>query len=226
VRVAELAGVLLVPVALIVVVGTFAGDSALMNLGAVWAGYVLAVLLVWAGLRSRGQGWDHFGLRVGRVTWRRAVAVVLQSFAVFVAALVAFVLGSVVASSMVGPLQAVDATSYDYMRGRPGMLLLSLASSYLVSATGEELIFRGFLMNRLAELWADRRAAWLAALAVNTIAFGLIHYAWGTTGMIQTGCMGLVLGVSYLAVQRNLWVVILAHAYMDTLLLLSVYYGA
>ena len=43
---------------------------------------------------------------------------------------------------------------------------------------------------------------------------------------MQTGFIGLALGVSYLAVGRNLWVTILAHGYMDTLLMLQMYFGA
>jgi membrane protease YdiL (CAAX protease family) len=35
--------------------------------------------------------------------------------------------------------------------------------------------------------------------------------------------MGLALGVSYLVVGRNLWVTILAHAYMDTILMVQMY---
>ena len=37
--------------------------------------------------------------------------------------------------------------------------------------------------------------------------------------------MGVALGASYLAVKRNLWVIILAHAYMDTILVLQMYFG-
>ena len=41
--------------------------------------------------------------------------------------------------------------------------------------------------------------------------------------MVQTTFMGLALGASYLVVRRNLWVVILAHAYMDTILMVQMY---
>lgn len=38
--------------------------------------------------------------------------------------------------------------------------------------------------------------------------------------------MGLALGTSYLIVKRNLWVTIIAHAYMETILVLQMYYLA
>ena len=38
--------------------------------------------------------------------------------------------------------------------------------------------------------------------------------------------VGLALGVSYLVVGRNLWVMILAHVYLDTSLFLQIYFAA
>jgi hypothetical protein len=61
------------------------------------------------------------------------------------------------------------------------------------------------------------------AVIINAIVFGLAHSEWNISGVAQTGCMGLAMGVSYLVVGRNLWVTILAHAYMDTILLVQMY---
>ena len=44
-------------------------------------------------------------------------------------------------------------------------------------------------------------------------------------GIGQTGFMGLALGVSYLVVGRNLWVLILAHACIDTILMVRMYFA-
>ena len=57
---------------------------------------------------------------------------------------------------------------------------------------------------------------------ISSVVFGLIHYTWGPAGMVQTGFMGLALGVCYLALGRRLWPLILAHAYLDTLLLVPI----
>ena len=69
--------------------------------------------------------------------------------------------------------------------------------------------------------WATR-----AAVAASAIVFGLAHFDWGVVGMVQTGFMGLALGTSFLILRRNLWVLVLAHAYMDTLLLVQLYLPA
>jgi len=41
--------------------------------------------------------------------------------------------------------------------------------------------------------------------------------------MVQTAFMGLALAIAYLVTKRNLWVLVLAHVYIDTLLLVQLY---
>ena len=55
--------------------------------------------------------------------------------------------------------------------------------------------------------------------------FGLAHFGWGVVGIVQTTFMGLALAISYLVLNRNLWVLVLAHVYMDTLLLVQIHLG-
>jgi membrane protease YdiL (CAAX protease family) len=81
------------------------------------------------------------------------------------------------------------------------------------------------LINRIAELGAGGEGAWRLAVVTSAVVFGLVHYAWGITGVVQTGFMGLALGVSYLVVGRNLWIVILAHGYMDTIFMVQMYFA-
>ncbi len=67
------------------------------------------------------------------------------------------------------------------------------------------------------------RGGW--PVLISAVVFGFAHYGWGATGIVQTGFMGLALGVSYLVVGRNLWVMILAHAYMDTILMVQMFFA-
>ena len=45
-------------------------------------------------------------------------------------------------------------------------------------------------------------------------------------GIVQTGFMGLALGICYVKLKRKLWALILAHAYMDTVLMVQLYLSA
>ncbi|MCA9186877.1 MAG: CPBP family intramembrane glutamic endopeptidase [Pirellulaceae bacterium] len=126
-------------------------------------------------------------------------------------------------SLVVGRPEAADVEKYNFLQGNLPLTLLALGSVYLISAFAEEVIYRGFLMTRIGEMSARRRWSRPVALVVSSLAFGLIHSDWGFAGMVQASCMGVALGTSYLIVRRNLWVTILAHAYMDTILVLQTY---
>jgi membrane protease YdiL (CAAX protease family) len=104
-------------------------------------------------------------------------------------------------------------------------LILALSGVYIVSSFGEEVIYRAFLINRIAELGSGSKWSWRVAVVISSIVFGLVHSDWAVAGMVQTGFMGLALGVCYVAVGRNLWITILAHAYADTLLLVPLYFA-
>ncbi|MBT8447472.1 MAG: CPBP family intramembrane metalloprotease [Gammaproteobacteria bacterium] len=202
------------------------GDGMLARQGVLWIANVLMLLTVYAGLRVRGQGWAHFGLDFGWPGWRAALVNVLKSLAVCVVALAAFMLGAVlmvVITGQGGAPEKADMSSYAWLQGNLPMFLVALAAVYLVSSFGEEVIYRGFLINRIAELGGNGRAAIVVAVLISSVVFGLIHFGWGPVGIVQTTLMGLALAVAYLLLKRRLSILVLAHAYMDTLLLLPIY---
>lgn len=186
---------------------------------------LLMILFIWLGLRLRGQTWRHFGLTFRLGDRRSIFRAVVQSFVVAIAAIAAFVgIGQVIANIMT---QAdPPEMSADFLRGNPLALVITLLMIYVTASFGEEVVYRAFLINRIAELGSGVRRAWVLAVAVSSLAFGLAHYSWGVVGAVQAGFMGLALGVSYLVVGRRLWVTILAHGYMDTILVVQMYLAA
>lgn len=88
--------------------------------------------------------------------------------------------------------------------------------AWLAAGLGEELLYRGFLMDRLSRLPGLGRSTW-AVLAVQAVLFGLPHAYQGAGGMVVTGLVGLWLGGVFLKTGRNLWAVVLAHAAVDTI---------
>ncbi len=103
------------------------------------------------------------------------------------------------------------------------MFLLSLALVYIGSSFGEEVVYRGFLINRISEIGNRSKPMLFIAIIISSLIFGLAHFQWGIVGIFQTSFMGLALCTAYVLTKRNLLVLILAHAYMDTILLLQLY---
>lgn len=222
-RLGEILSVFVVASAVVVAGIRFTGDDPIAGQAVIWAAYAAMIAVIWAGLRLRGEGWSHLGLAFGRPSWRSVGKAVLLSIAVLIAALAAFVLGSIVAAPLFGLPAQADFSRYNPLRGNLPLLLVVLPGVWLVSSLGEEIVFRGFLITRGAELGGGGKIAWRGAVLLSAIVFGLAHYAWGPTGVVQTTLLGLAMGAAFLLVRRNLWVTVLTHVYLDTLLLVPMY---
>jgi hypothetical protein len=223
---AEIAFVFLLAFAVVFVGWRVVGSDLFARQAVVWVANLLMLGTVWIGLTVRGQTWEHFGLRVRFAGLRPLGRTVLQSIIVLAVALAAFVAGAVVMANVMPAPQNADMSGYDYLQGNLPMLLLALAGVYIVSSFGEEVIYRGFLINRLAEIGRRGKAAWGIAVGISAVVFGLAHFSWGIVGVVQSVFMGLALGIAYLVTKRNLAVLILAHGYIDTLLLVQMYAAA
>jgi hypothetical protein len=114
-------------------------------------------------------------------------------------------------------------TEYNYLKSNIWMLLLTLGGVYIVSSFGEEVIYRGFLINRISQLGFGAKKGKLIAVIISSVVLGIAHYEWGPMGIVQTGFMGLVLGICYIKMKMRLWILILAHGYMDTVLMVQMY---
>jgi membrane protease YdiL (CAAX protease family) len=90
---------------------------------------------------------------------------------------------------------------------------------------GEEIVYRGYLMNRVAGLFRETKALWVLSLIVVSVVFGCAHLDQGATGMIENVLNGLLLGGLYLACGRNLAVPVIAHALTDTLDFVLIFSG-
>lgn len=224
-QLAEIAQVFAVGAIIILVGIRFSGDNPLAGQVVIWLAYASMIAVIHAALRRRGQGWSHLGLTFSGLSWPSFRRALWQSLLVLVAAVAAFVLGSLIGAPLFGLPEQADYSRYNPLRGNLLLLLITLPSVWLVSSVGEEIVFRGFLITRVAEFWSRGKSAWGVAVVVSAVMFGLVHYAWGPTGIVQTTFMGLALGVAYGWVRRNLWVTILTHLYMDTMLLIPLYFA-
>jgi CAAX protease family protein len=101
--------------------------------------------------------------------------------------------------------------------GNLKLTLISIAFAWTVAAFGEEMVYRGYLMNRVADLLNRTRRAWIISLIAVQVAFGLAHAYQGWTGIIDEGLSGLLLGVIYLRTGCNLAVPIVAHGVCDSI---------
>jgi len=185
-----------------------------------WWGIVVSMLLIWFILWSRGDRPSTIGL--GRpASWPRTI---LLALGVMVCAVVVAQL----AQQLVSPLtdgQGPDISRFDRIRGNPGVLIGNLLSVWFNSAFGEELIWRGFLLTRLAHVMGGSRRALWGSVAFSSVLFGMLHVYQGFAGVVTTGMIGLVFCVFFVLLKRNLWALIFAHGLMHLMSFTAIYFG-
>jgi membrane protease YdiL (CAAX protease family) len=178
------------------------------------------VVLGWTSLRLRKLGWRYVGLtryRTWPVTITLGVALgsMTEAFQLFVT--------QPVLSRLVG--KEPDLDLFRMLTGNIRMTLLFIALSWVLAGLGEELFWRGYLMNRVADIAGRTPRSWIVSLVLVNLAFGLAHGYQGVTGCIEEGISGLFLGLMYLRTGKNLCVPIIAHGFADTIDMILIFFG-
>jgi len=173
-----------------------------------------------ASIRLRDGGFAAMGFKRPD-SWKRIVLIAVA------AALLRIVLGEFVIdplTAMFWPPVIAPAGS-ESIAGDVRSALLWLGLVWTFAAFGEEISYRGYLLNRAADIGGRTPLAyWIAVVAVS-ILFGYGHYYKGPAGIVDSGVAGLILGAAYLVSGRNLWTTILAHGFIDTFGVAGLYFG-
>jgi membrane protease YdiL (CAAX protease family) len=171
-------------------------------------------------MQLRNGSWTAMGLR-WPASWRRTVLIALA------AAAARILLGALVIDPVTAhlwPLQHLPSGA-DQIAGHGMVALRWLLLIWTFAAFGEEIGYRGYLINRAADVGGRSKTAdWVGVLLVSVL-FGYGHYYKGPAGIIDSGMAGLILGATYILSGRNLWACILAHGFIDTFSVVCMFFG-
>jgi membrane protease YdiL (CAAX protease family) len=169
-------------------------------------------------------------LRTGKWAWS-SLGFVRPTLRIVVIAVAAATLRVLLGTYVIDPLTAnfwppasAPAVANE-ISGNIRAVLLYLPVVWLFAAFGEEIAYRGYLLNRAADCMGRSNISWWVAVFLVSVLFGYGHYYKGPAGIVDSGVAGLILGAAYLLSGRNLWTTILAHGLIDTFALLAVYLG-
>jgi membrane protease YdiL (CAAX protease family) len=177
------------------------------------------LVLAWLSLRLRRRKWRDIGFSRPK-NWYSALLIgclagaAMELFSTFVT--VPFL------SAMSG--SPPDLSEFESIVGNIRLLFIWLAISWLLAAFGEELAYRGYLMNRFAEVAGASKGAWLFSLVLVSVLFGVGHGNQGITGIVQEGFAGFLLGIIFLLSGRNLAIPIVAHGVANTIAFVLIYF--
>jgi len=118
-----------------------------------------------------------------------------------------------------------DPSHFLALVGNVKLLFILIVFSWLVAGLGEELVWRGYFLNRIADLLGCSRAGWVATIVAANTVFGLAHSYQDVTGILENIIAGILLSILYLATGRRLIVPIVAHALTDTIDFLVIFSG-
>jgi membrane protease YdiL (CAAX protease family) len=176
--------------------------------------------LAWLSLRIRGLRWRDVGL-VRYESWRKTLLLgglwgaVIELFELFVS--------QPLLMRWTG--RAPDLELFRALHWNVKWTMIAIVGAWTLAAFGEEMVYRGYLMNRVAGMLRSTRAAWLFSLVLVSLLFGGSHLDQGITGQLENFLDGLLLGAIYLVYDRSLSVPIVAHGVTDTIDLLLIFTG-
>ena len=95
--------------------------------------------------------------------------------------------------------------------------LIGLLLSWIIAAFLEEIVFRGYLINRFIDLIGVSVWKKIIIVLVTGIGFGLVHSYQGINGAISAGFIGVFQAITYFLCGKKLTIPIIAHGVFDTI---------
>lgn len=174
----------------------------------------------WLSLWLRKSGWRDVGLsRKGN--WSRTIGI----------GVTAGVVNALFALWLIEPLVyrlgggKEDVSQYASIQGNVPILIVWILIGWVLGAFVEEMIYRGYLLNRFTDLFGRNRVGWTIGLLASSVFFALGHAYLGISGVVQTFIEACFWAALYLGGRRNLWLPVIGHGVTNTIAFILMYLG-
>ena len=178
------------------------------------------LIVAWGSMWLRGVSWREAGLTLPP-GWPRLAAIGVMAGAA--AWLLEFFVSMPLLHRLLGYWP--DLSDFDDLAGSVELLAIYLTLNWVLAAFGEEMVWRGYALLRVAQFCGSGMRAWIVALVLVNLGFGLAHLYQGPSGVVLATVGGVLFGVLYLATGRNLVVPILAHGISNSIDFTVMYLG-
>ena len=177
-------------------------------------GLGIAFLLLW----SSNFNWSKFGIGQ-KITGKTLLnsllitGIIFIAFGIFIDPILQHLLGD------------FDLSSVDDIRGNLLGYIILMIVMWVFAAFGEEFLFRGFYMKRLAKLFGNSNKAWVLAALITSIYFGISHAYQGLVGVISVFLWSFLISLIFYKNRNNLLLLVLIHGFSDTIGLTLIYFN-
>ena len=187
-------------------------------LASVVSGALCGLFVAWLWLRADravGRAWN-FSVPFG---WGRTIGFGVAGAVII---LLIFTGGSWLLNQLGMDMPDVDLIM-DLVNESPLSLVLWIVLvACFAAGLGEELMYRGFLLDRLMSLKGLNGSVW-PAIIIQALLFGLPHGYQGFGGIILTGIVGVFFAWMRIKAKWSLWPLVIAHAVYDAAALTAGY---
>ena len=193
------------------VFGPYAGPASLIT--------TLVLLTIY--MHKSGEKWASMGLHT--LPGVKAKLLLLpQALLIFVSVLATVLLLTKglesVGVNFMSETPEGERSRWGDIEGNLQQYLILIALSWISAGFGEEMFFRGFVITRLQTAFDGTKLASAFSVLLAALLFGYVHFYYqGLTGLVNATTIGLIFGAFFLLYKRNLWPLVLAHGFINSL---------
>ena len=128
--------------------------------------------------------------------------------------------------AVIMPLLGAPAVNphFGYLVDNPRAALFFAVYAIVGAGFAEELVFRGYMLERLERLLISVAGKQTIAILISTAIFAGLHYQQGAAGVENAAILGSLAALIYVGFGRNLWALVAMHAVYDLLSLFLIYF--
>jgi len=179
-------------------------------------GYIFGMVIVLITFWAKRWDWIYFGL--SKPKWTKSIINgILYAIGIFVLVDILF---QPIIEHLFGE---IDLQNFDGIRGNFINYIIFVLFMWIIAGIGEEILYRGYIVKRIAIICGDSNKSWLFAVAITAVLFGLAHIYQGISGVITTGIIGLIMGMIFFKHRKNLFIAMLTHGFYDMIGITLIY---
>ena len=176
--------------------------------------------LGWISLGLRKLGWRGVGLQRPS-SWLRTLG--LGALIGVAYQLISIWLIDPLLVQLVG--EPFDASQFARIPGSIPNLVIWILIGWLIGGFLEEMVLRGYMISRFADLFGDNRPGWTVGVLISSMLFAIGHINMGIASVVETFIFALVFAGLYIAAGRKLWLPIIAHGFYNSMFFILLYLG-
>ncbi len=169
---------------------------------------LVVLLMICLSLILRKQSPISLGFKKEELCWQMGLKIFFLSIAWTI-----FTLGLTIPVLMRLTGQQQDLSQFLSLKGNLGQLAIFLAFTWTLAAIGEEVVYRGYLQQKVIAIFGSSTIA----ILFSSMLFGIAHTEQGLIGVIITFIDAIFFSLIRKHFKNNLWAAVLAHGFNNTI---------